>query len=50
MFLGSVPVSGDKIADCFADFCDAKVKNLVKNVRIDPNVQNGTQRNLMGGW
>ena len=43
MFLGDIPVSGNKIADCFADFFDEKVKNLVKNVGINELVENGTQ-------
>ena len=48
MFFGSVPVSGDRVADCFADFFDAKVKKLVENVTIDPSVQNGIQQNVIG--
>ena len=44
MLFNGVPVSGNKIADCFADFFDEKVKNLVKNVGVDKLVENGTQK------
>ena len=43
ILFNGVPVSGNKIADCFADFFDEKVKNLVKNVGVDELVENGTQ-------
>ena len=43
-----IPVSGNKVADCFANFFEEKVKRLVENVTIDPNVQNGTQKPIMG--
>ena len=48
MLYGSVPVSGNKIADSFANFFDKKVKKLVENVTIEQNVQNGTQQPIMG--
>ena len=44
MFLKGVAVSGDKIADSFAEFFDEKVKNLVEKTRVDPGVHNGTQK------
>ena len=40
MFLGDIPVSGNKIAECFAEFFDGKVKGLVEKTDIDENVQN----------
>ena len=48
MTYGGVPVSGNKIADSFADFFDDKVKKLVESVQIEQNVFNGNQRPLMG--
>ena len=48
MYYGSVPVSENYIAGCFADFFDVKVKKLVENVTVDQNVQNGTQKTVMG--
>ena len=44
MLFNGVPVSGNKIADCFADFFNEEVKNLVKNVGVDEQVENGTQK------
>ena len=42
-------VSGNKAANCFADFFEEKVKRLVESVTIDPNVQNSVQKTVMGG-
>ena len=48
MFLGNVAVPADKIAVCFADFFDSKVKNLVTYTGVDPNVENGIQKSVKG--
>ena len=47
MYMGSVPVPADRIAACFAEFFEAKVKNLVSNTGVDPNVENGIQKPVM---
>ena len=44
MLFNGVPVPGNKIADCFADFFDEKVKHLVRSVGVDELVENGTQK------
>ena len=48
MLYGGIPVSGNKVAECFANYFDEKVKNLVKKTKVDQNVQNGIQNQLMG--
>ena len=40
MTFNGTPVSGNEIADCFANFFDEKVKNLVRNVGVDESVEN----------
>ena len=47
MFREGRAVPGDRIADCFADFFEAKVKNLVAKTGVDPNVENGVQQPAM---
>ena len=39
-FAGNV-VSGNELSQCFADFFDQKVKEIVGNVRVDAAVYNG---------
>ena len=48
MYYEGGAISGDKVADTFANFFEDKVKKLVEKVTIDPNVENGKQRNQMG--
>ena len=50
MLFNGLLVSGNKISDCFADFFDEEVKNLVKNVGVDEQVENGTHESLFLGF
>ena len=42
MYNNRVEVAEDELPDCFADHFEGKIKSLVNNVRIDPNVYNGS--------
>ena len=41
MYLKNKPVNDYGVADCFAEFFDQKVSNIVNNAHIHPNVYNG---------
>ena len=42
MYNNGVEVAEGELPECFADHFEDKIKSLVNNVRIDPNVYNGS--------
>ena len=41
MNLSGIPVECSRISECFADFFDEQIKNIVDKVEIDNDVYNG---------
>ena len=44
MYNNGVEIIEKDLPECFADHFEGKIKNLVSNARIDPNVYNGFRK------